>query len=171
LAKEIIILKNNKENMKNFCKNLIQKFREKLELDNPEKYVDGHYQLSSKQKICWVLGLFLVGLVVLFIKIPNPKHHNLHIVLMGCSFFSSLILITSLIYSWLCYYPSIWCFNTKEERKKITKRTIIVLYQIWTIFLMVAIFGVIFGVNYNLKYFFIMLSLIVFFNFKNHKKL
>jgi len=54
--------------MKNFFKNLIQKFREKLELDNPEKYVDGHYQLSKRQKNYWVFGLLILAILFGYVR-------------------------------------------------------------------------------------------------------
>jgi len=157
--------------MKNFSKNLIQKFREKLELDDPEKYVDGYYQLSRKQKIYWAVGLFLVGFVFIFTKVPSDFPHPLYAFLTACVFFSSLMLVLSFIYSWLSYYPSIWLCNVKEERKKITKKTIIILYKFWTVFLIAEILCVVFIISYNFRHLAFLFFLILFFNFQNRKKL
>lgn len=175
LCINLISAKNYDQNYKNFhgriiMKRIIKSIKDKLEIDNPNKYKDGYYQLSKKQKRLWISGLFFVGLMFFFIKSPNDKY-SLNIVLAGDAIFAFVILAVSFIYSSLCYYPSFYFLHTKKERKEIAEKTTIILYQIWTVCLIIMMSLIIFNINYTYKHIGLLLLTVLFINVINHKKL
>lgn len=78
--------------------NLIKTLREKLELDNPDRYINGYYQLSKKQKKLWVGGLFLGAWVFAIVRfIVSDKEYSFDVVLITSVLCSIAIVFLSFI--------------------------------------------------------------------------
>ena len=128
---------------------LLKTIKEKLEMNNPKRYIDGYYQLSKKQKWLWVLGLFLMGVVFSIVRLLlNDKVSSFGVDLISCIIGSTLIEVASFALAFFFYRPYSF-FNKKEERKILAKKTLVVLYQLWTVFLIVIMLAITFKIPFN----------------------
>lgn len=128
----------------------LKTIKEKLEIDNPKRYVDGYYQLSKKQKQLWVLGLFLIGVIFFCIKSLFLDGHISFITKIVASFVSSLLITILSFFVAFCLFCSIRIANKitdKMQLKSILKiNQSVFLYQAWTIFLILIIIAIIFKI-------------------------
>ncbi|NBV07393.1 MAG: hypothetical protein EBS06_09220 [Proteobacteria bacterium] len=128
-------------------KKIVIKLREKLELDNPERYANGYYQLSKMQKKVWVWGLFIASILFWCIRALvsfNQKNYSLDLVIEVILFSSVAILLLSYYAVFLIVISirlSKKLFNSGLNVEDVTK------YILWTIFLFAIMFEIIFKVK------------------------
>ena len=136
---------------------LLKTIKEKLEIDNPKRYIDGYYQLSKKQKWLWLLGLFLVGVVfacgrvfVLTDIIKSSFDVMFIVVVLGSLSFVAVSLIPALLFYHI--FRNSAKYSSVEDRMDLEKnpnKKAVIFYQLWTIFFIVVLISIIFGIPFK----------------------
>ncbi len=99
-----------------------------------ELNIDGYYQLSRKQEVLWVLGLFVIAIIFSFImELFTVKKYRFGVPTIAytiCLIISSFVMASP----WLGF-----CIFTKKSK--------IVIYQIWTAFFVFMMIVLIFKID------------------------
>ena len=130
-------------------KQLVGNIRAKLELDNPERYVNGYYQMSQNQKKLWIAGLVFLailfsGLRALFLS--GKKEYlismDVHIILVLVSSIALVLLSYAAVFLiQLSVKFANKFLNHDPKFDEVTK------YTMWTVFLICAMLQIVFKVE------------------------
>jgi hypothetical protein len=112
---------------------LLKIIKEKLEIDKKERYVDGYYQLTRKQKVWWAIGWFVLVVGFVFVSSFFDRNNSLLAFIIGRTLvvlvFGFTMAIPFMFYSYL------------------VKKSTIFIYQIITICLILTMIGIIFKID------------------------
>jgi hypothetical protein len=128
-------------------KKLIKNIREKLELDNPKKYVNGYYQLSKNQKKLWVAGLFVLSVLFWGIRealILNQKKYSPEILIAVNLFSSVAIMVLSYIATFVIVRGDRFAARLGGREPFVVGVT---KYITWTIFLLAVMAEIVFKIK------------------------
>ncbi len=130
-------------------KQLVGNIRAKLELDNPERYVNGYYQMSQNQKKLWIAGLLFLAILFFCIRVlnvPDDKNYpvptDMKIIIILSS--SAVLLLLAYAAVFLIQLSIIFAkklFSYDSEFDDVAK------YIMWTVFLMCAMIQIVFKIE------------------------
>ena len=130
-------------------KQLVGNIRAKLELDNPERYVNGYYQMSQNQKKLWIAGLLFLAILffalrtlLLSSKTKYLISIDVHIIIILVSAIALVLLsYVAVLLIQLCVFFVRKILNHNSDFGDATK------YIMWTVVLMCAMIQIIFKIE------------------------
>jgi hypothetical protein len=132
---------------------ITKKIKQKLDLNNSKKYIDGYYQLSKKQQSLWVAMLFGISMVFIILRFLQMGAKSSFVVTIISMFIASFLLmiisfVPAFMWSWIDGKVATSFFRSTKKQliSKNLKDNLrvrkIVFYQLWTAFLVLTIIAI-----------------------------